>query len=193
MLTVLVYRGYGPTFYTTCDIMYAECTTGEHFWVWRPKIDLTSTPFFTLSHLYGTPMCANLYYTWLHNHITVIIFVLHHRNINCFVGSECRLHWSSWRRPVPWQTCRVCFSVVAWDHAHRMGKAAGFHLPTVVMVCNRLGGWLELSVPLCGQPNEQWEGKVSHLVFGGFPPSNGIPQHHETGTDLQQFCTPCTF
>ena len=27
---------------------------------------------------------------------------------------------------------------------------------------------------------------MPHLVFGGFPLSNGIPQHHETGTDLQQ-------
>lgn len=72
-----------------------------------------------------------------------------------FVGSECHLHWASWGRPVPWQTRRVCFGLVAWYHACKVGGADWPHLPTSIVVCHGLGGWPESAVPLCGRPYQQ--------------------------------------
>ena len=31
MLTEVGYRGYGPTYYATYNILYGECATGEPF------------------------------------------------------------------------------------------------------------------------------------------------------------------
>ena len=45
MLAEVRYRGYGPTYCTTYNILYGECATGKPLWVWRPKNFLNDAIF----------------------------------------------------------------------------------------------------------------------------------------------------
>ena len=65
------YRGYGPTYRATYNILYGECATGEPFWLWR-LTKLSYRCHFLLksiSLLWDSAIMLNS--LWLRNHHTI--------------------------------------------------------------------------------------------------------------------------